>query len=182
MHDARSLHAPYAHSLRLLFSLRGTHIRNGEVVARNIESLTEIESMSLESLHSGVQMQLSATELAGVRFEPRDHLRASPFGAMTLCCDQVIDIQVLTPSELGSNEESSDTQNLTSHFRICDSITELHLLLNPRDQALAVERRPQLPKNWNNLSEIVIGLGDADNHDHRAHSETDNWRDVECRA
>jgi hypothetical protein len=82
---------------------------------------------------------------------------------------------VLTPSEFGSNKESSDTQNLTSHFRICDSIAELHLLLNPRNQSLAVEGRPQLPKDWNNLSEIIIGLGDTDSHDHRARSEPDNW-------
>src|SRR4029453_16599613 len=97
-------------------------------MAGNVEPVPQVESMRGESLHTGIQVQLLAPMLAGVRREPGDHPRARTARPVTLRRHEIVDVQVPAPRELRSDDEPGDASNLAIDFEIRDSVSGLLLL------------------------------------------------------
>ena len=91
-------------STRSPLTLIIAQINDRKVMAPDIEALAQVKPVGRETLHAGVQMQLVATELTGMRLKPRDHSRAGSFGPVGLGRYQVVDVNVLPPGQLDSRQ------------------------------------------------------------------------------
>ena len=72
-------------------------------------------------------MQLVAAELAGVRLQPGNHLRTGALGASILSRYEIVNVNMVPPSQFCSDHEAGDTQDFTRRFNVSNLITELPL-------------------------------------------------------
>jgi hypothetical protein len=103
------------------------------MMAGDIHPLPEVEAMGVEALDAGVEVELLAVVLLSMVDQPLEQLFAILFRAVICVYDEVFDVEVGAPGEVGGEVESGDGDGLGVGFEMLAA--PIGLLPNLPDKA-----------------------------------------------